>query len=311
MGAWSRERAGGWMTRSRPRILLVVGQAAVLVAGLVRVVTNDPGLCGTAAFAATHMYGVDRLSDLVLMRRDLHVSRVLTHDGESLSPAFSPDGRHIAFADSRGYPTDSETGPEHPSIYTIDVDGSDLTRLTQGVDLSPAWSPSGDRLAFVRLDAGVGLWTIDVASRHETLVADLPGVAAPEWLSESQIAVRLHNGVYAVDVRSGAKRQLTTDTDIVWNPAHTSYARAPVEDGGFIQVVDLASGTVHDVPRSNTQVAAPLFWTTGNRLVFSQNVAGPGVNIVTSENGTGQPELLGPSIVGYEYPRTDNPACSP
>jgi dipeptidyl aminopeptidase/acylaminoacyl peptidase len=294
-----------------PRALLAVGQVLVLVACLVRVATSGPGVCGAAAFAGTHMYGVDRLTNLVLMTRDLRVSRVLTHDGESLDPSFSPDGSRIAFADGRGAPTDSETGPEHPSIYTVNIDGSGLTRLTQGVDRSPTWSPSGDRIAFVRLDAGVGLWTVDVASGRESLVADLPGLADSEWLSESQIAVSLRDGVYAVDVRSGAKRRLTTDTEVVWNPTHTSYARAPVEHGGFIQVVDLPSGTVHDVPRSNTQVAAPLMWTATNELVFSQNVAGPGVNIVASENGTGQPEFLGPSIVGYEYPKSDNPVCSP
>jgi Tol biopolymer transport system component len=58
-------------------------------------------------------------------------------------PAWSPDGRRIAFASDRG------TG-ELTGIWRIDVTGGNLTRLTRprpanggGGDTSPAWSPDG------------------------------------------------------------------------------------------------------------------------------------------------------------------------
>ena len=69
--------------------------------------------------------------------------------GESISsPAFSPDGASIAYSRA-----DVAGGPA--SIYRIDVDASaspvPLTEAVAGSgDLAPAWSPTGDRIVFVR-----------------------------------------------------------------------------------------------------------------------------------------------------------------
>ena len=56
---------------------------------------------------------------------------------EDDDPAWSPDGRTIAFARWGGTPT----------LYLVHPDGSALRRLTNG--RSPSWSPDGKRLAFV------------------------------------------------------------------------------------------------------------------------------------------------------------------
>ena len=61
--------------------------------------------------------------------------------GMNAWPAYSPDGRKIAFGSSR-------TGDFE--IYVMNADGSDLHRLTRspGLDVRPAWSPDGTRIAF-------------------------------------------------------------------------------------------------------------------------------------------------------------------
>ena len=55
-------------------------------------------------------------------------------------PAWSPDGRKIAFASQRSGNYD---------IYAMDADGSNVERLTDSGASSPVWSPDGQRLAFV------------------------------------------------------------------------------------------------------------------------------------------------------------------
>ena len=58
------------------------------------------------------------------------------------APAWSPDGRSIAFV--RG-------GPHTGSIWLLDLRSGRTRRLTWGgVDLAPAWSPNGKALVFVR-----------------------------------------------------------------------------------------------------------------------------------------------------------------
>ena len=64
-----------------------------------------------------------------------------------LDPAFSPDGRRIAFASNRHLPAGHG---EDLDLHAVDADGSGLTRLTDdpGTAREPAYSPDGQRLFF-------------------------------------------------------------------------------------------------------------------------------------------------------------------
>ena len=69
-------------------------------------------------------------------------------------PAWSPDGRRIAFHSKRD---------GNPEIYVMNADGSGVTRLTYNGarDLVTAWSPDGRRIAFYSNRDG-GNWEIYV-----------------------------------------------------------------------------------------------------------------------------------------------------
>ena len=103
--------------------------------------------------------------------------RLRTPDlGAALDPAWSPDGRTIAFSGSKGGISD---------LYLYDLQSDRVEQLTNGreAELQPAWSPDGRTLAFVT-DRGPGtdftqltfaptrLATMDVASRA---IRVLPG----------------------------------------------------------------------------------------------------------------------------------------
>jgi Tol biopolymer transport system component len=62
-----------------------------------------------------------------------------THDGQ---PAWSPDGRRIAFT--------SDRAGSNADVWLMDADGTHQHRLTTSpaADLGPVWSPDGRRIAF-------------------------------------------------------------------------------------------------------------------------------------------------------------------
>ena len=62
--------------------------------------------------------------------------------GTYAAPAWSPDGRKIAFVSDRD---------GNSEIYVMNADGSGQRRLTRNpaYDADPAWSPDGRTIAFV------------------------------------------------------------------------------------------------------------------------------------------------------------------
>ena len=81
--------------------------------------------------------------ELFVMRADGTDLQQLTNaPGDNVTPKWSPDGRHIAFAAERT-PGDSE-------IYVMDVDGGNVRALNPapGDDSHPGWSPDGSRVIF-------------------------------------------------------------------------------------------------------------------------------------------------------------------
>src|SRR5262245_50295014 len=58
-----------------------------------------------------------------------------------INPAWSPDGRRLAFESTRDGPF---------AIYVIGVDGTGLTKLSSGsaAEGQPSWSPDGTQLVF-------------------------------------------------------------------------------------------------------------------------------------------------------------------
>lgn len=109
------------------------------------------------------------------------LTRVETGGEANLYPAFSPDGRWIAFTSKRD---------DNRDVFVIRVDGSDLTRLTDdaGGDGYPSWSPDGARLAFHSdRDGNYEIYVMNADGSGQTRITDHPADDYnPAWSPDGQ-----------------------------------------------------------------------------------------------------------------------------
>jgi hypothetical protein len=113
-------------------------------------------------------------------------------------------------------------------IATVEPDGSGLVYLTDNAlfDGEPAWSPLGDRLAFVRDgEAASGdLWVMNADGTGQVLLAAAPNdgrVASPAWSPVGdRIAFVAGNGLWITDL-TGVTTQLDVGLEVsgvAWSP---------------------------------------------------------------------------------------------
>ena len=113
------------------------------------------------------------LMELYVMDADgTHAVRLTTTTGFSRGafnefPAWSPDGRRIAFI--------RQVDQTPPHVWIVNADGTDLHPVFTGAtaEHSVAWSPDGRRLAFARRAFGNGHFDVFVSDLDGTNIADL------------------------------------------------------------------------------------------------------------------------------------------
>jgi dipeptidyl aminopeptidase/acylaminoacyl peptidase len=105
------------------------------------------------------------------------------------SPRFSPDGERVAYVEQ--VPDGDEE--YEATIHLVDAAGGDSRRFTlaEGVDATPRWSPSGDRLAFTSTrgadDDRQQLWILPTDGGEARQVTDVVGgVAQLAWSPDGE-----------------------------------------------------------------------------------------------------------------------------
>ena len=177
-------------------------------------------------------------------------------DGATLdfTPVFSPDGKGLTF---------SRAIEEGTDVYTFNLrDNCCLQRLTVGRfsdNLSPAYSPDGQRIAFVSTRPGLPqIYVMAADGTDEQLFAPFDyGVTgssnAPDWSPDGQ-SVAFHRDVagtlqvFVLDVRTRTVRQLTSlgrNEDPTWAPdsRHVAFVS---DRSGYRQlwVIDMETGRI-------------------------------------------------------------------
>ena len=226
-------------------------------------------------------------------------TRALTFGAKSnLAPAWSPDGRRLAFLSERG---------EKRQVWMLDMRGGEAEKLTaheEGVT-SFAWSPDGASLAYAAPDAKdderkardrrlgelerdddhgrSNLWLQPIGGRARRLTTRSWAVGAPSWSPDGRRLAFAHKDHEALavdstwdlstlDVASATVMPLVRwsgpDTRPVWSPdgdsiAFETYAEQPgwYYANRWIAVVSASGGTPRVLTRDFDESAGLVAWT--------------------------------------------------
>jgi TolB protein len=261
------------------RLLPVAAFAALLVAGCGGSSTKGPP---DLLFVST------RDGDYAIFGADAagkHARRLTKERGDAsprglffqVEPAWSPDGRRIAFASFR-------EGTSH--IYVMDADGKGTRRLTSGTksDDHPSWSPDGRRILFAREGA---LFVVPAAGGPPRRVGRGFGSAAdPAWSPDGkQIAYDYRRPGYSIRElyvmrADGTHVRKVTELQQVsglpaWSPDGKRLAfQSNVRLGHFeIYTIGVDGKGLREVTQSLVDVIQPAWSPDGSRLAFSRDGA--------------------------------------
>lgn len=264
-------------------------------------------------------YDLDKdkgLTDLWLVRTDGGETRQLTsHEGPETSPAWSPDGRHIAFVGKRG---EDEAG----QLYVIPFAGGEARRVTSvatGAN-APKWFPDSKRLLFSSaIYADVDGWDAQAKKVEEQKKAKAVGKV---WdRAPARIWDRLNDGrdvhVFQVSIDGGEPKAITRGTGLhlppgEFGPSGDDFDVSPDgEEVAFVADTDpsgvdgkldvftvpAAGGKARNLTAANVAGdRSPLYSPDGRFIAFGRQVTprfwADRVRIVLHDRATGQERVL-------------------
>ena len=230
------------------------------------------------------------------------------------SSAWPSDNGLLAFRSDR----DGE-----PDLFTLDPVGGTTTKLTgvQGADeLQPAWSPEGDRVAFVRRTGAARRPDLFVMSSEGRGRMRLTSSALPErdpsWSPNGTMIVYAArtsvNGAFRIFLAKadGSGRSRLTSQAVgsadrapVFSPDGSRIAFVSDRAGGFpeLYLMNAGGGNVRRLT-NNSQIDANPSWSPdGTRLVFERCCVNGTSNIYTIDVATRvEMALTGPPTQGFD-----------
>ncbi len=195
-----------------------------------------------------------------------------------LSPAWSPDGRRLAYVSF-------EEG--RSSVYVQELASGRRERVAafEGINSAPAWSPDGTRLALtLSRDGNPDVYVLDLASRNLLRLTDNPAIdTEPNWAPDgaSLLFTSDRGGkpqIYRVASSGGAAKRVTFEGDYnaraVHSPDGKRVAMIHGSRGSYrIGLLELDTGALRVLTETRLD-ESPSFAPNGAMVIYASGGRG-------------------------------------
>ena len=228
--------------------------------------------------------------DIFTVKPNGRRSRRLTRGkGDEISPAWSPDGRHIAFI------RDPDPARDPDGLWIMQRNGGDKEKLYESKAIRAFdWSPDASRIALSAYDSGrTELYVVDVRTEELRQLTDAPyeDEGEPSWSPDGdRIAYASGSAfddrnIYTITTGEGRQR-LTEDghsSSPEWSPdgMHIAFETGrndenPSQDDGPFTKIYVMDASGDEETRVSNQLNSwdeDVAWVTNRRLVWSDRRA--------------------------------------
>jgi TolB protein len=255
--------------------------------------TGEKGIFSTRlAYVVHHKQGKNQAKryTLEITDADGHNPRVLlTSSQPIMSPAWSPDGKEIAYVSFEN---------KKSEIYAINVQTGQRERLTSfpGINGAPAWSPDGKRIALVlSKDGSPNLYLLNKESKRLTKLTNSAFIdTEPDFLANGNALIFTSNRggapqIYRLNLANHKVNRLTFDGN------YNARARVTPKNKALVMMHRFKHHFAIGVQPLSTNGDVKVL-TSGNDE--SPSVSPNGRMILYSSNENGQQQLKIVSIDG-------------
>ncbi len=215
---------------------------------------------------------------------------IVTSTEPLMSPAWSPDGRSLAYVSFEG---------RRASIYVQGVYTGQRRKVASfpGINGAPAWSPDGRKLALtLSKDGNPDIYVLDLQSKALLRLTDHYGIdTEPTWSPDGRfVAFTSDRGgqpqIYKVSAAGGKSERVTYkgkyNARATYSPDGKLLAMVNREGGSFrIALLDLGTGSMRFLSQGRLD-ESPSFAPNGGMVIYATKVRGKGELAAVSVDGS-------------------------